>query len=1350
VTSINENSYYNRKGICMTDYNELQKQPDLKSSLDEQDEKDIIRYVTQKFTDFKEARRTKEKKWNECIRAFLSKHDSVAESGQKWHSNIYVPLSYEAATNIYSMLKSTIFPTDSAFFSVDCYTPGVKVQGDIIKSLLLNQLDEINFITRFGAFLKQLVIIGNSAAAVYWKKTSRIEKENQNTSSDRTHKSPPGYDVERLIYDGPVFETINMYDIVFDPSIPRWQEGLVIHRNYRTLEEIRNNKTYKNTDNLQACFTNQEDTYKIDASKAFETGYSNDNKKMIKLYSAYGDFRLNGRIYYNYIAVVANEKFLIRFEPNPYHEKPFIFSTYESVPNEVYGIGALEPALGIQYQVNSFTNQKADVMSLILNGMWAYVEDGIFDPEEMIAKPGALIPVRDVKNLKPLHPDSSVALSFEEIAQLKAEFQQITGASKYFTGVADLDIRKTATEVQALQQAGFTRFSEVIQNIEETALKRTILLIYQYNKSFTDKNLTLTVTNEGQEYKINPAILYQDQYNFRITAANSSLSKELRITKLIEFIKLAITLPQVASSINMNLLLEKLYNEFGFNINSLIKCLAPTPEILAIIPSLENKAQKEKSGNKPLMPYKIKYSSAGKRGKCYLEEEARQAIEKCFDYFNIYRGQTKPNAATSQGIPYHIYEDQWQWLISPTATTSECLTLFLRACVACKKYDYAQNIATFILNNLFYDTHNVPHWLIDLAGGTEMESTKHGAFDNAIFTFTDGVTTIPATPQNMGDRITDIRGCFTTDTTFAYSDYYIKPRSGSTEKEINNYIVSEAGCLITLSDTTFNGDLQVYYAYHNGTVLDANDKYRSYPRPAMCILAPDNYQISVATDGGQWAARAFKEYGKAVNNISFITKGDDILEQLNNDMLVATDSKYLFNARNRGEVWFNVSTYDENSCRNSTFTMTDKEHLRFSFDADPAAGAVSWSIGKEFNWPSDKNMDIKVKGDGNNIIRQFVIRDSRDKEFYYSWLDDSTEDKTYSMSQNDFVALEHTFLDACRVPYNTPYITKDPASIATYSLDNYNSSYEDSNGITYPLWHKFDYTHSGAGGWVIFGAGKPIGINSSPEGQLELVLAANSEKNITVKIIDNNDTEFTKTNVNIGLTPEHIIITWAEFGTVAHPVKDIQLVMPENDSGSLYWGAALIDNRLIFNDTTGKLLKFETRQATSGYFEVVYARNYVDETIADAYLYAGVPVFSLEYTELGLMGWRAGSYTGYTNPFCWIDKENLYENNYSVAVQFLKDAQNKYLTDFSTIGPFYPNYLRNLQENEVYGVLETWTFDGPDPNTTWAGFQYRALVNLAEYYFFRKYNGDQTIDLTAQAVLNNWVTFLQSYMNTHD
>lgn len=61
----------------------------------------------------------------------------------------------------------------------------------------------------------------------------------------------------------------------------------------------------------------------------------------------------------------------------------------------------------------------------------------------------------------------------------------------------------------------------------------------------------------------------------------------------------------------------------------------------------------------------------------------------------------------------------------------------------------------------------------------------------------------------------------------------------------------------------------------------------------------------------------------------------------------------------------------------------------------------------------------------------------------------------------------------------------------------------------------------------------------------------------------------------------------------------------------------------------------------------------------------------------------------------------------------LNDAQAAYTTSVGITGPFCPVYIPATWESAAYGSPDTWTWNGPDPNTFWGGFQYRTYLEAA-------------------------------------
>lgn len=99
------------------------------------------------------------------------------------------------------------------------------------------------------------------------------------------------------------------------------------------------------------------------------------------------------------------------------------------------------------------------------------------------------------------------------------------------------------------------------------------------------------------------------------------------------------------------------------------------------------------------------------------------------------------------------------------------------------------------------------------------------------------------------------------------------------------------------------------------------------------------------------------------------------------------------------------------------------------------------------------------------------------------------------------------------------------------------------------------------------------------------------------------------------------------------------------------------------------------------------------------------------------------AYVGYQTPNTW-----LLTGRKEVAkriVKFLKAAQDAYQKKYNIAGPLMP----------VWNKKFTW--QGPDPNTPWVGFQLRMFANLAHYYYL---SGDPT----AKIVLDKFYQWIRS------
>lgn len=97
-----------------------------------------------------------------------------------------------------------------------------------------------------------------------------------------------------------------------------------------------------------------------------------------------------------------------------------------------------------------------------------------------------------------------------------------------------------------------------------------------------------------------------------------------------------------------------------------------------------------------------------------------------------------------------------------------------------------------------------------------------------------------------------------------------------------------------------------------------------------------------------------------------------------------------------------------------------------------------------------------------------------------------------------------------------------------------------------------------------------------------------------------------------------------------------------------------------------------------------------------------------------LIDWRGPVYMGYQSPDMWCTIGN--QAAAQTCVGMLRDAQTAFVnaTGAPKRGPFAPVFYFRRADAVQYGPPDTFGWEGPDPNTIWAGYQYRPLVELAK------------------------------------
>lgn len=557
----------------------LTSSPNLLTALSEQRQQALAQSVAGDYSRWKQSRSRLESKWRECWEAYLCDTQALyteVEERQSDRSRIARPVLYEAVEAIHANLLNALFPANERFFTVIGKTEDNQRNAGLIEEFLRNRLEDAGFIEKYALFLKQAIITGNTVAAVPWRKTTRTRPLNQPVKLFGVTVGTQKVDMEQTLYNGPDFEVLDIFDFILDPDAPDFERAKVIRRLERDLSELKGNPAYCNLEKLHPKSGETlpaDESNKQSRRRAFgleePTPEPQADVEKIILLEAWGDFVIDETVYENYVCVIANQDTVIRFEPNPYDSgmKPFIFTGFIPVPNEIYGIGAIEKSLGLQHAINTLTNQKLDIINLSINNPFTYlINDDVFDPDTLVTRPGALIPVKSHDTLRPIQYLNNFTVAFTEIADLKAEAQEATGALKYFTG-GDSEQHRTATEVSALLQGGTQKFSSFLAHLEHTSLEPFLRNVLENARQFLSQPESLRVCQQDGSVhflRILPEILQTCDCHFRIDGSRGLLFKEQELKAITSFLRLVETSPALRKQVNWLALYKKIYRRLGF------------------------------------------------------------------------------------------------------------------------------------------------------------------------------------------------------------------------------------------------------------------------------------------------------------------------------------------------------------------------------------------------------------------------------------------------------------------------------------------------------------------------------------------------------------------------------------------------------------------------------------------------------------------------------------------------------------------------------------------------------------------------------------------------------------------
>lgn len=432
----------------------------------------VVQAVVQCWEEWTHARRKKERIWQECVLNYLCEVDDTKYAAWPWRSKVADTLSQETGDTVASSLLNGLFPLNEKFLDLTGEDEPSQDRAPRMLAYLEGELKRGALIESLRPWAKQLAVIGNAPYIGRYDRLAAPIKQRVAQREIRTGK--PSYTVRTVQGRNTVqFRALDAFDVAFNPDCLDSSESPMVWRlvaSKATVLAMPNLTNLDALEDVEGAPSQPSDSIKDQRKRAYgvqkpESVQEPSDPEEVELLLFYGDLDLDGERVPSQLIIVGNRTTLLRAEPEPFWAgRPIGWAGYDQLWMTGLEKGPLEPIRGVQSLIDTFQNQKADILNLIINGAFAYVNDGIIDPDNLWLRPGGFIEVGDLNNLKPLQPSTNVALTYQELAMLREQAERSSGKSRFDMGIAPGG-RRTAYEANLIRGGGSARSNDILRHL---------------------------------------------------------------------------------------------------------------------------------------------------------------------------------------------------------------------------------------------------------------------------------------------------------------------------------------------------------------------------------------------------------------------------------------------------------------------------------------------------------------------------------------------------------------------------------------------------------------------------------------------------------------------------------------------------------------------------------------------------------------------------------------------------------------------------------------------------------------------------------------------------------------------
>jgi hypothetical protein len=499
-----------------------------------------------------------------------------------YRSNLFIPKTFEVIETVTPKIVSAIFSNRPYVTTVALGSSRWNVPREIRAGKMNNLLDyqfqqKIHIVPIGIDLIKTALIYGTCITKETWKfrKKQVVDRRPVTMLGIPIPNQFKDVLVERVVDDDPRVELVPLLDFFFDPAAHTIEGSrYCIHRYWEDLHELKvkakEGAGYKNIDKLADTEDPHAHETTSDMLDSIGMSTGTNRRKGIEILEYWTD---------DWVVRVANQSVVIYNQETPFYHrsKPFSRTVDASVPGEFYGIGEIEPIIGLQEELNVTRNQRIDNVALVMNKMYKVMRGANIDPKQLISRPAGFIEVDTMDDVEEMKFDDVTSSSYNEEGVIKDDIDKTLGVSDSARG-SDPKRRETATTMSILANAASERFRLKVLMIEKTGIEEMTRHIIRMNQQFIDREREIMILGNDDQTEtvtVSPEEILGEYDIAAIgSASNPSASKEVQQSQLIQLLNVVQNNPYV----NQMEFLTRLFEAFEMkNIPALLQ--EPQPQV---------------------------------------------------------------------------------------------------------------------------------------------------------------------------------------------------------------------------------------------------------------------------------------------------------------------------------------------------------------------------------------------------------------------------------------------------------------------------------------------------------------------------------------------------------------------------------------------------------------------------------------------------------------------------------------------------------------------------------------------------------------------------------------------------